>query len=104
MPPFTGSIDNAVKASPEGGTVRIGAERGCITVRDFGCGIPQEEIARITEPFYMADKSGSRRNGGAGLDLALAKLMLDRHGMEMRIESEVGKGTEISVYKSFASR
>lgn len=97
-------IDNAVKASPEGAEVKLYTEDGAIVVEDFGCGIPPAEIAKITEPFYMVDKSRSRKSGGAGLGLALTKLILTHHGMEMRVESEVGKGTKIAVYKSFATR
>lgn len=97
-------IDNAIKASFKGGMIQISSDNGCIMVEDFGCGIPQDEIKRITEPFYMVDKSRSRKNGGAGLGLALTKLILNRHDMKMDIESEVGKGTKISVYKSFATR
>lgn len=97
-------IDNALKASPKGSSVSVYAEGDAIVVQDFGCGIPESEIAKITEPFYMVDKSRSRKSGGAGLGLALTKLILTHHGMEMRVESEVGKGTKIAVYKSFATR
>lgn len=97
-------IDNAVKASPNGSSVNVYAEGDDIVVEDFGCGIPPAEIAKITEPFYMVDKSRSRKSGGAGLGLALTKLILNHHGMEMSVESEVGKGTKIAVYKSFATR
>jgi len=97
-------IDNAIKASPEGASVNLYTENEDIVVEDYGCGIPESEIARITEPFYMVDKSRSRKSGGAGLGLALTKLILNHHGMEMRVESEVEKGTKITVYKSFATR
>ena len=97
-------IDNAIKASPWGGAVLVGMEGACIMVEDYGCGIPSEEIGKLAEPFYMVDKSRSRKSGGAGLGLALAKRILDSHGMELRIESEVGKGTKILIYKSFATR
>ena len=96
-------IDNAIKASPDGGSVKIYTENDRIVVEDFGCGIPKEEISKITEPFYMVDKSRSRKSGGAGLGLALTKLILCHHKMEMSVESESGKGTKISVYKSFAT-
>ena len=97
-------IDNAVKASPKGSSVNVYAEADALVVEDFGCGIPESERAKITEPFYMVDKSRSRKSGGAGLGLALTKLILNHHGMEMSVESEVGKGTKIAVYKSFATR
>jgi len=97
-------IDNAVKASQRGSLVNVYSENGTIVVEDFGCGIAEAEAERITEPFYMVDKSRSRKNGGAGLGLALTKLILEHHGMKMDIESRVGKGTKIRVYKSFATR
>ena len=62
-------------------------------VQDTGCGIPEEEQKKILEPFYMIDKSRSRKNGGAGLGLALTALILKRHDVTLAIESEEGKGT-----------
>lgn len=97
-------IDNAIKASSDGSSVKLYTENDAIIVQDFGCGIPESEITKITEPFYMVDKSRSRKNGGAGLGLALVKLILRHHGMEMRFYSEVGRGTKVCVYKSFATR
>ena len=91
-------IDNGVKAGKAGDTVRLYTEDGCMVVEDQGCGIPAEEIHRITEPFYMVDKSRSRKSGGAGLGLALTATILKRHGMALSIESEVGYGTKISIF------
>lgn len=68
-----------------------------ITVRDTGVGIPGEEIKKITEAFYMVDKSRARTMGGAGLGLALCKEIAGIHGSELEIESEPGVGTSISV-------
>ena len=62
-------------------------------VRDEGKGIPESEIKNILEPFYMVDKSRSRANGSVGLGLALCKKIADIHGFQMKIESEIGKGT-----------
>ena len=91
-------IDNAVKASSAGDTVRLYTEDGRIVVEDEGCGIPAEEIGRITEPFYMVDKSRSRKSGGAGLGLALTTMILKRHGMALSVESTLGRGTKISIF------
>ena len=88
-------IDNGVKASEEGSRIRLIASEDSITVQDFGRGIPEEEKERILEPFYMIDKSRSRKCGGAGLGLSLAALIIKRHNMKMEIESEIGKGTSI---------
>ena len=66
-------------------------------MRDHGCGIPQEEIKRITEPFYMVDRSRSKKLGGVGLGLALVKEIVQAHGGGLEIESTVGEGTTVRV-------
>ena len=86
-------VDNANKASKHGDTIRLIANDHQILVQDTGCGIPEEEQKKILEPFYMIDKSRSRKNGGAGLGLALTALILKRHDVTLAIESEEGKGT-----------
>lgn len=88
-------IDNAVKASERGGTIVLKADKNVIEVQDFGCGIPEEEQEKILEPFYMIDKSRSRRSGGAGLGLALTAMIVKSHGAQLKIESEPGKGTRM---------
>lgn len=90
-------IDNSAKASKEGDTIYLIGEGNRITVRDQGCGIPKEEIARVTEAFYMVDKARSRKEGGCGLGLALCSKIATLHGAKLLIESEVGEGTQISV-------
>jgi len=91
-------IDNALKASDEGTAVKLGAEKGRIVVSDSGCGIPADEIDKITEPFYMVDKSRSRKSGSAGLGLALVSQILRLHNIKMTIESEINKGTKIILH------
>mgnify|MGYP003187804044 FL=1 len=86
-------VDNANKASKQGDTIRLIANDHQILVQDTGCGIPEEEQKKILEPFYMIDISRSRKNGGAGLGLALTALILKRHDVTLAIESEEGKGT-----------
>lgn len=86
-------IDNAVKASRRGGRICLQAEGNEIRVRDYGQGIPKEEQNKILEPFYMIDKSRSRKHGGAGLGLALTATILNLHHASLRIESEMGAGT-----------
>lgn len=88
-------VDNAAKASQDGGRILLRAGADFIEVQDFGKGIPKEEQERILEPFYMVDKSRSRKVGGAGLGLALVALIAKAHHCELKIESEVGKGTVI---------
>lgn len=90
-------IDNAVKASKPGGKIELAAAKvdGVlhIAVRDHGIGIPAKELNRITQPFYMLDKSRSRKAGGAGLGLPLCVEIARLHGAQLTIDSEVGKGT-----------
>ena len=62
-------------------------------VRDHGIGIPEEEKRKITQAFYMVDKSRARSKNGAGLGLALCTEILKIHHSELEIESEVGKGS-----------
>ena len=66
-------------------------------MRDHGCGIPREEIERITEPFYMVDRSRSKKQGGVGLGLALVKEIVRAHGGRLEIESAVDEGTTVRV-------
>ncbi|MDE7222577.1 MAG: ATP-binding protein, partial [Acetatifactor sp.] len=68
-----------------------------IRIRDNGRGIPQEEIDRITEPFYMVDKSRSRKEGGAGLGMSLCQRILQLHGGSWKMKSTLGEGTEILI-------
>lgn len=93
-------IDNARKASEPGKKITllgITTPSGfCFAVKDRGRGIPPEAISRITEPFYMVDKSRSRAEGGAGLGLALSQKICQLHDTQLHYESEVGKGTVVS--------
>lgn len=94
-------LDNARKATAPGGVVTLtgrGSEAGyLIEVADTGRGIPAEELSRITEPFYMVDKSRARAQGGAGLGLALCRRIVDLHGGTMEFESVTGRGTTVRV-------
>ena len=90
-------VDNAGKASQPGQTVSLTADAAGFTVRDHGCGIPREEIERITEPFYMVDRSRSKKQGGVGLGLALVKEIVRAHGGRLEIESAADEGTTVRV-------
>ena len=90
-------VDNAAKASSAGQTVMLSASPEGFTVQDRGCGIPQDEINRITEPFYMVDRSRSKKTGGMGLGLALVKEIVAAHGGTLEIKSDVGAGTTARV-------
>ncbi len=95
-------LDNARKAMENGGSVLLEGlpeEGGCkITVRDTGKGIPEQELGRVTEAFYMVDKSRARAQGGAGLGLALCARIVDLHGGRLEIESREGQGTQVTVH------
>jgi len=94
-------VDNARKASRKGSVIELygKAEDGgyALYVRDHGRGIPKEELSRITEPFYMIDKSRSRAQNGAGLGLALGARIAELHGTKLEYESEPGKGTTVRI-------
>jgi len=68
-----------------------------LSVADNGCGISQEDLSKITEPFYRVDKARSRAQGGAGLGLTLCKQIVDAHGATMHIESRIGEGTIVKI-------
>ena len=93
-------LDNARKASNPGSKITLlgGTTPGgfCFAVKDRGRGIPPEALSRITEPFYMVDKSRSRAEGGAGLGLALGQRIAQLHGTALRYDSKVGRGTVVS--------
>ncbi len=95
-------IDNAIKSLDEtGGTVSVHLtmqEDGCtFQIRDNGRGIPEEELRRITEAFYRVDKSRSRRQGGAGLGLALCQEIVKLHHGSLSFASTPGEGTVVTV-------
>ncbi len=93
-------IDNACKASKAGQSIRLSgeakSERYRFTITDNGCGIPKDEVEKITRPFYMVDKSRSRSMGGAGLGLSLCSEIAKLHSSQLEIKSEVNKGTSVS--------
>ena len=98
---FINLIDNARKASDAGKRIWVYGRSVpggyTVTVEDEGRGVTQEELSRITEPFYMVDKSRARKEGGAGLGLALCRKIIDLHQGSWQFESEPGKGMRITV-------
>lgn len=99
---FVNVLDNAVKFTPEGGAVSIDAEEKAegivVTITDTGTGIPKEEIPRLGERFYRVDKTRSRELGGTGLGLSIVKHLMLAHGGRMEIESQLGRGTKVSLF------
>lgn len=103
---FENLLENACKYGQSGGRVLVsiahaddGSEPGIdVTIRDFGPGIPEEHIPRITERFYRIDVETSRTQKGTGLGLSIVKHILTRHNARLTIKSEVGKGAAFSVH------
>ncbi len=91
-------VDNAAKAYDAdalGKRVLLTFSGDTIEVRDFGRGIPEEAMERIFEPFYMVDRSRSKKTGGSGLGLALVKQIADAHNAKLTVESALDRGTTV---------
>jgi two-component system phosphate regulon sensor histidine kinase PhoR len=90
-------MENAIKYTPEGGRISVGAlAQGSMVeffVRDTGVGIPEEDLPRLFERFYRVDKARSRELGGTGLGLSIVKHLVAAHGGAMRVESRVHQGS-----------
>ena len=95
-------LSNAVRYTPAGGLVQAAARidgRGCLclSVKDSGPGIAPEHLSRLTERFYRVDSSRSRDLGGTGLGLSIVKHVMQRHGGELRIDSQLGQGSRFEL-------
>lgn len=93
-------VDNAIKFTPPTGEVHLFTERDegflKIQVSDTGIGIPTDRIEQIFEPFVQLDGSSTRKAGGTGLGLALARRIIEAHGSVIHVHSEEGKGSTFS--------
>ena len=93
--------DNAIKYNVENGSVEITVVRkeqeAVVTVKDTGIGIPAEHQSRIFERFFRVDKSRSKASGGTGLGLSIVKHIAQYHGATIKLQSEFGCGTTVSV-------
>jgi heavy metal sensor kinase len=90
-------MDNAVKYTPAGGSVEAGLEArdgvAIASVADSGIGIDASDLPHVFDRFWRADKARSREQGGAGLGLSIAKWIVEMHGGEISVRSELGKGS-----------
>ena len=95
-------IANAIKFTPQGGRITVTGETNgdggvALVVRDTGVGITKEDIPKVLEKFGQIRDGHMHAHEGTGLGLALAKSLMERHGGTLVIESEVGKGTTVTV-------
>ncbi len=94
-------IDNAIKYTPEGGSVVVGCrlEDDAVTleVADSGIGIPRDDLPRVFERFYRVDKARSRELGGTGLGLSIVKHLVQSIGGQISVDSRVGAGSKFTV-------
>jgi two-component system phosphate regulon sensor histidine kinase PhoR len=95
-------MSNAVRYTPAGGRIQLGwrlLDEGSavFSVTDSGPGISPEHIPRLTERFYRVDRSRSRESGGTGLGLAIVKHVVQRHGGQLQIDSELGRGSTFAI-------
>jgi two-component system phosphate regulon sensor histidine kinase PhoR len=90
-------LDNAVKYTPEGGTITVLGKdtenEVQVTVQDTGIGIPREDLDRIFERFYRVDRNRSREMGGTGLGLSIVKHIIQGHGGKIRVQSRLEEGS-----------
>jgi CheY-like chemotaxis protein len=118
LPPVTGDpyqlqaaidalVENGIKFTPAGGLVQVEAYIGvdadtdssllCLTVTDTGIGIAEEKLKRLFSGFYQADGSATRRYGGLGIGLTVAKAVVESHEGEIEVESEPGRGSSFTI-------
>ena len=96
-------LSNALRHTPEGGQITVSATYNGpyelngpavhIVVADTGEGIPPEDLPHIFDRFWRAERSRSRERGGSGLGLAIAKHLVQAHGGQIGVESEMGQGS-----------
>ena len=98
---FINLIDNAIKYTPERGSIGIHISQPDsyfrVEIADTGVGIPKEHLPRIFERFYRVDKTRSRKLGGTGLGLSIVKHIVIMHGGKINVQSEEGKGSRFIV-------
>ena len=94
---FYNLTENAIKACEGGAVVTLSCGGGRALVSDTGKGMTKQQLSHITEPFYKADRSRARAEGGAGLGLSISKQISELHKIEMNVNSVLGEGTVFSL-------
>jgi signal transduction histidine kinase len=98
---FFNLIDNAIKYTPEKGSIYISVKEeqnyAVIEIKDNGIGIPAEDLPHIFRRFYRVHKDRSKKMGGNGLGLAISKLITEIHNGEISVRSQVGEGTSFTI-------
>lgn len=97
---FVNLIDNAIRYTSQGGvniSAKLQEDNMLISLKDSGDGIPKEDLPRIFERFYVADKSRNRKNGGTGLGLSIVKHIISLHNGSITAKSELNQGTEFII-------
>ena len=93
--------ENAIKYTPEGGTIHVKAEQqgdtATITVKDNGIGIAPDDLPRIFDRFYLVDKARARKSGGNGIGLSLVKFLVELFGGTIDVKSQIGQGTTFTL-------
>jgi len=102
-------LENAVRYSPDGSTIEVAVARNNggpaqVTFQDHGPGIPPQDLPHVFERFYRGDRSRTRATGGFGLGLAIAKALVEAYGGTISAESELGRGTRMTVELPLAAR
>lgn len=94
-------IDNSLKFTPAGGKIRINSRyadhRAILTVEDSGIGIANKDLPHIFDRFYKCDKARARESSSTGLGLSIAKWIVEKHEGGIKAESEIHKGTKITI-------
>lgn len=95
-------LDNAIRHTPRGGTITIRVSKEAndilLSISDTGPGIAPEHVPHVFDRFYRVETARDRQSGGTGLGLALVKEIVDAHGGKIEVESEVGKGTVVTIH------
>ena len=94
-------ISNAVKYTPDGGKIDIYIgfvhNDAYVKIKDTGIGIPKDDVEKVFERFYRVEKARSRKMGGTGLGLSIAKEIIEQNKGTIKINSDLGKGTEVII-------